>query len=177
LKRVLPVLIAAIFFASSGAWCGDFAMVRAKLLQNREYSNALLQGIRDARSSIRISCYIFKMTDSAGNLPRLVAEELVNARRRGVNISVKLEQSSDAKDSLNSDNHSTAAYLIRNDITVRFDPIRKTSHAKIVVIDNRYVYIGSHNLTQSSLIRNNELSVLFDSPEQARKVIEFMDNI
>ena len=48
---------------------------------------------------------------------------------------------------------------------------------KTAVIDSRYVYIGSHNLTQSALQRNNELSVLIDSPEIAAEVKAYLDRI
>lgn len=161
--------------APAPAWEAHTA--RATLLKNREYGEALLQGIRTARSTILVSCYLFKITDFPGNLPRRIAEELIDARRRGLTVTVVFEQSREADDSLNRENRSTATLLSRNGVTVRFDSLRRTTHTKVVVIDGRYVYLGSHNLTHSALTRNNELSVLLDSPETAREVVNFLGEI
>lgn len=60
---------------------------------------------------------------------------------------------------------------------MRFDSLRKTTHTKVVVIDGRYVYLGSHNLTHSALTRNNELSVLLDSPETAREITGYLGQL
>ncbi|NMC74162.1 MAG: phospholipase [Geobacteraceae bacterium] len=150
---------------------------RATLLKNREYGEALLHGIRTARSTILVSCYLFKITRFPGNLPRRIAEELIEARRRGVAVTVIFEQSRETDDSLNRENRSTATLLSRNGVTVRFDSLTTTTHAKAVIIDGRYVFLGSHNLTHSALTRNNELSVLLDSPEAAREAANYFGEI
>ena len=69
------------------------------------------------------------------------------------------------------------ALLSRSGIEIRFDSLRKTSHAKVVVIDDRYVFLGSHNLTHSALSRNNELSVRIDSPEMARQITSYLGTL
>jgi phosphatidylserine/phosphatidylglycerophosphate/cardiolipin synthase-like enzyme len=150
---------------------------RTTLLKNLEYGEALLKGIRNARSVILVSCYLFKITDFPDNLPRRIAEELIDARRRGVAVTVVLEQSREADDSLNRENRSTGVLLSRGGVTVRFDSLRKITHTKVVVIDGRYVYLGSHNLTHSALTRNNELSVLLDSPETAREIAGYLGRL
>jgi phosphatidylserine/phosphatidylglycerophosphate/cardiolipin synthase-like enzyme len=62
-------------------------------------------------------------------------------------------------------------------IKVRFDAPKTITHVKAMVIDGRYVYLGSHNLTQSALKFNNELSVMVDSPEFAAEVTSYLDNL
>jgi phosphatidylserine/phosphatidylglycerophosphate/cardiolipin synthase-like enzyme len=176
--RRLVVVVAALLLAApvpTMAWQSHPA--RTTLLKNKEYGEALLQGIRNARSGILVSCYLFKITDFPDNLPRRIAEELIDARRRGVAVTVILEQSRDTDDSLNRENRSTGVLLSRGGVTVRFDSPRKTTHAKVVVIDGRYVYLGSHNLTHSALTRNNELSVLLDSPEAARELANYLGRL
>ncbi len=150
---------------------------RVTLLKNRDYATAFLKGIREARSSIIVSTYLFKVTDAGNNLPRRIAEELISARRRGVAVTVILENSSDRTDNLNRENHHTADILARGGVKVFFDSPRITSHAKVAVIDGRYVYLGSHNLTQGALAHNNELSVLVDSPEMAAEVRSYLDRL
>ncbi len=60
---------------------------------------------------------------------------------------------------------------------VFFDSSRVTSHAKLAVIDGRFVYLGSHNLTQGALAHNNELSVLVDSPEMAAEFRSYLERL
>lgn len=156
---------------------GSTYQARTQLLKNREYGEALIQGIRDARTSIVCSFYLFKITGSPTNLPRRIAEELGRAARRGVAVTVILERSSDGRDRLNDENRSTATFLSREGVKVLFDSPKVVSHVKATVIDGRYVFLGSHNLTQSALRHNNELSTRIDSPEMAAEVTSYLDRL
>ena len=51
------------------------------------------------------------------------------------------------------------------------------THLKVTVIDGRYVYLGSHNLTEGALRYNNELSVLIDSPEIAAETLTYLNQL
>jgi putative cardiolipin synthase len=46
-------------------------------------------------------------------------------------------------------------------------------HAKAVVVDRRYVFIGSMNMDQRSKLLNTEMGVIVDCPELAQAVAEF----
>ena len=172
------IIAAAILFSSAAPLhAGGSHVARTTLLRNQEYADALLKGVRDARRNIIFSFYLFKVTDARGNLPRTIVAELVNAARRGVDVTVILEKGNDKNDQLNAENSATAALLAKGGVRVFFDSPHVTSHMKTAVIDNRYVYLGSHNLTQSALRRNNELSVLIDSPEMAAEIKAYLDRL
>jgi len=156
---------------------GDPVLARTALLKNSEYCESLLQGIREARSSVIGSFYLFRITGSRDNLPRRIADELARAARRGVAVTVILERGPDGGDRLNIDNRETAAYLSEAGVRVRFDSPDVVTHAKVVVIDGRFVYLGSHNLTQSALRHNNELSVRIDSPGMAAEVVAYLQRL
>ena len=94
-----------------------------------------------------------------------------------MDVTVILEKGNDKNDQLNAENSATAALLAKGGVRVFFDSPHVTSHMKTAVIDNRYVYLGSHNLTQSALRRNNELSVLIDSPEMAAEIKAYLDRL
>jgi len=159
-------------------YAGNGYQARTVLLPNREYGEAFLQGIRDARKSVLCSFYLFKITGSGGNQPRRIAEELIRAKRRGVEVTVILERDNGKKrDGLTEENRQTAAFLSRGGVKITFDSPSVVTHAKVAVIDSRYVYLGSHNLTQSALRHNNELSVLIDSPEMAAEVTAYLDRL
>jgi phosphatidylserine/phosphatidylglycerophosphate/cardiolipin synthase-like enzyme len=150
---------------------------KTQLLRNEEFPETLLERIDRAKSSIVMAYFLFKTTEKRGNLPTRVVESLLAARQRGVAVTVLLEQSDEERDSLNRDNRQTARRLRRGGVTVLFDDPRRTTHVKGTVIDERYVFIGSHNLTHSALSRNNELSVLIDSPELARESLAYLKGL
>jgi len=178
-NRLFPVLVCTAFlelFRATVPLHAETSVIsRISLLPNREYGEALLIGLRAARSSIVCSCYLFKTGEGRHNLPRRIAEELIRASRRGVDVTVILEKSGELSDRLNDDNSATASLLVKGGVRVRFDSPLTTSHDKVVIIDRRYVYLGSHNLTQAALLHNNELSVRIDSPEIAEQALSFLE--
>jgi phosphatidylserine/phosphatidylglycerophosphate/cardiolipin synthase-like enzyme len=169
-------LIALCFLAApsllhAGATCSS----RATLLADRDYADALISGIGDARASVLCSFYLFKIGDGRDNLPRRIADELIRASKRGAKVTVILEKSGRANDPLDAENRRTASLLAQGGVRVRFDSPRVTTHSKVVVIDKRHIYLGSHNLTQAALRHNRELSVRIESPEMASEILSLLD--
>ena len=155
---------------------------QATLLKNSDFAEALIEGIRSAKKSVHFSFFLFKATNARNNIPRRIAEELVQARKRGVDVTVLLERPSGNRsqsggDSLYSDNRRTADLLSKGGVKVYFDSPSITTHTKVAVIDGRLVFIGSHNLSQSALKHNNELSVMLDSPELASEIKAYLDRL
>jgi phosphatidylserine/phosphatidylglycerophosphate/cardiolipin synthase-like enzyme len=90
---------------------------------------------------------------------------------------VILENSGGHDRSLDAENGLTKELLVKNGVEVYLDSPRKTTHTKLVVIDQRFILLGSHNLTQSALKYNNEISILLDNPDLAREAREYMQKI
>ena len=175
-----PALLAAALFIVTSSVClsaGDDLQTRTRLLPNREYGDALLQGVRNSHSTIICSYFLFKISGARKNMPRRIAEELVRARRRGVAVTVILERDNGRAGGVTEDNRETAAFLAAGGVKVFFDSPSVVTHAKCAVIDGRYVFLGSHNLSQAALLHNNELSVLIDSPEMAAEVTSYLDRL
>jgi phosphatidylserine/phosphatidylglycerophosphate/cardiolipin synthase-like enzyme len=147
--------------------------VRLVMLKDEAYGNVLMEHLRKARREIIVCSYIFRITDSPRNRPIGIARELIQARKRGVKVKVFLERNSD-DDRLNRENSRTAAMLSNNGIEVLFDSPDRVAHLKVVLIDGRYVFTGSHNLTQGALEHNREVSVLIDSPETAADLRKYV---
>jgi phosphatidylserine/phosphatidylglycerophosphate/cardiolipin synthase-like enzyme len=173
------VVVLALFpFTVNPVSASGSHSARITLLTNREYQDALLKNIREARKSILFAYYLFKTAPSSStNQPCRIAEELVRAHHRGVDVTVILEASDEPDDPLNSVNRQTGAFLAAKGIRVFFDSPVKKSHMKVALIDGRYVFLGSHNLTQSALKYNNEVSVLVDSPEIAAEMNSFLHTL
>jgi competence ComEA-like helix-hairpin-helix protein len=149
---------------------------RMRTLPDDQYFSTLLDLIAGAREQIDIGMFCFRTTDSPGNRAGKIVSALIEAQGRGVRIRVLLEKSA-YDDDLNTTNQKVAGQLAANGITVVFDSPRTTMHAKLIVIDRRYVLVGSHNLTHSALTDNHEFSLLLDSPELADEVLRYLESI
>jgi phosphatidylserine/phosphatidylglycerophosphate/cardiolipin synthase-like enzyme len=146
---------------------------RASLLEDGAYGRELITRIGQAKRRIICAFYLFKVGDRRGNLPAAVARELVRARQRGVEVTVILEGEKPVGD----DNRAAASLLARGGVRVLLARGKKATHVKAIAIDDRYVLLGSHNLSHSALSRNDELSVLLDAPELAAQVGRYLERI
>jgi phosphatidylserine/phosphatidylglycerophosphate/cardiolipin synthase-like enzyme len=152
------------------------AVVEAKLLLDGDYFTSLLDGVDRARAEIFLSAYLFKTIEDARGYPEAVMKRLVAAVHRGVRVDVVLERNQNADD-LNRNNAETSDRLKRGGIRVCMDAPDRVTHTKLVVIDRRYLLIGSHNLTQSALKFNHEASVWIDSAPLAEEALGYMKSL
>ena len=146
------------------------------ILTNQQYLPMLKSFIKTAKHRIDIGMYIFKVGKSPKNGPRQVLNALIAAQKRGVKIHVTLENSS-YSESLNIDNQRVARMLRRHNISVKFDSKKRTTHTKIVIIDGRFAFVGSHNFTHSALTKNNEITLLLDNPRVIRDISKYLTGI
>ena len=147
------------------------------LLKNKAYFHALSEKIRDARSEIVMAYFLFKTNNHPRSYPEILLQGLGAAARRGVRVTVVLEQDDKPDSSINRDNRNAAERLRQAGVEIYFDAPKKTTHTKLAVVDRRYTFIGSHNLTQSALKHNNELSVLIDSPFLAEETLNYIKSL
>ncbi|MCX5819672.1 MAG: phospholipase D-like domain-containing protein [Deltaproteobacteria bacterium] len=152
------------------------AVAEVKLLLDSDYFTALLNGIDRARAEISLSAYLFRTIENAQGYPEAVLKSLVAAVRRGVRVEAILERNRDADD-LSRNNAETTERLRQEGIRVCLDAPDRQTHTKLVVIDRRYVLIGSHNLTQSALKYNHEASVWIDSAPLAEETLRYMKSL
>ena len=151
---------------------------RVRLLEDGDYFPVFMQAVDGAKSEIVLSFFLFKTNgDRTSYTDRLLAG-LVRAAKRGVRLRITLERGNDEGDSqVDASNRETAARLRQEGIDVSFDSPRVTTHTKVAVIDGRYILLGSHNLTNSALKYNHELSVFIDSPSLAGETLRYIDSL
>ncbi len=146
------------------------------LLTNEEFFNALLPAIETAKEEIVVSVFLFKSSEYRSNRARTVLDKLVAAAGRGVDVKVLLER--DRKPTgVYSENLKSAERLRAGGVKVFFDDINRTTHTKVVVIDGKDVFLGSHNLTHSALRHNNEASLRVFSPLLAKELLTYIENL
>jgi len=147
-----------------------------KVLEDSVYYDTLLSFISHAEHQIDITLFVFKTTPSPKNRPALLLQALAQAKKRGVAVTVLLD-ASNYDEELNKENQRTARLLRKQGITVRFDSPGTTTHSKLVVVDSRYCFVGSHNFTHSALAYNNELSLLVDNTALAKELERYIKAI
>lgn len=147
------------------------------LLKNREYFHALSERIQNARTQIVMAFFLFKTNGHPTSYPEIILRELGHAARRGVRVVLVLEQDEKPDSTVSRDNRNASERLKATGVEIYFDSPKRTTHTKLAVIDGRYTFIGSHNLTQSALKHNNELSVLIDSSAVADKTLNYIKGL
>jgi len=183
-KNVVVALCSLTFFivALSPAFAGekhnaissDQSGCPAILLTNEDYFPALLKVIDEAQSEIFMSIFSFKAGVHKNSYPDQILERLAKAVKRGVKVTAILETTANRSDELDIQNRQTGKLLEEKGINVYLDSPRQTTHTKLIVIDERLVILGSHNLTQAALKYNNEISILMDRPDLAKRSRDYM---
>lgn len=147
------------------------------LLKDTSYLPVILEMIDNAQSEIVMSFFLFKTNGYSNSYPDIFLQHLIKAAKRGVKVTVILERETGSRSTLNQTNRATAKRLQQGGIHVCFDAPFTTTHTKVIVIDRRYTCIGSHNLTNSALKYNHEISVLIDSPMMAEKTLRYINSL
>jgi len=183
-KNIIVALCGLIFVIASlspafagekrNAISSDQSGCPAILLTNEDYFPALLKAIDEAQSEIFMSIFSFKAGAHKNSYPDRILGHLAKTVKRGVKVTVILETTSRLDDELNAQNRQTGKLLEEKGVKVYFDSPRTTTHTKLIVIDERVVILGSHNLTQSALKYNNEISVMLSRPDLAKRARDYM---
>jgi len=147
------------------------------VLKNNDFFPALLKAIDEARDEIFISIFSFRAGVHKKSYPDRILAHLGRAVKRGVNVKVVLENTGKTSDELSAQNRKTKKLLEEQGVVVYLDSPKKTTHTKLIVIDQRLVILGSHNWTQSALKYNNEISLLVESQKLAREARDYILNI
>ena len=121
-------------------------------------STLILEAISSARESIRVQAYSFTA--------RPIAEALVEAHRRGVDVAVIVDKSQ------NSERYSVMSLLSEANIPLYVDYCCAIAHNKVMVIDGKKVVTGSYNFTQSAELRNAENLLVIDDTKMAKAYLD-----
>ncbi len=179
--RIVAAVLAAVLAvapvwvdAGAAGKSGPSGEASVRLLKDRDYVFDLIRAIDGAREEIVVCMFLFRASGYPGSYPDRVVERLLKAAQRGVRVEVVLERSGDPAGSVDRDNEATRRRLEQGGVRTRTDSPRRTTHTKLVVIDRRTTFIGSHNLTHSALKTNHELSVVIDSPAVAAETLRYI---
>ncbi len=147
-------------------------------ISRREYFQQVHPLLQDAQKSIRLIIYEIRYYPRFKNSPtNQLIQALIDTHKRGVSVEVIVEESNDHAVDNAQQNHEAAALLEKAGIPVYFDSPTTTTHDKVLVIDERYVVVGSTNWSYHAMEKNNESSVMIDSPELAKHYLEYFESL
>jgi phosphatidylserine/phosphatidylglycerophosphate/cardiolipin synthase-like enzyme len=148
-----------------------------QLVTDVQYFEVAKKLIHEAKYSIQVMMFEMGYYDKYPNTPsNLLIKELMNATKRGVKVEVILEVK-EGEDRTAKRNRHTGKILSEGGVEVIYDPLFKTTHAKLMVVDGRLTLLGSTNWTYYALTSNNEASVLIRSQELARAIIDYFNRV
>jgi len=142
-----------------------------KFLSCRAYYRELRKALKKAKKSIRVMMYFSYRTGHSRNPATNFLNDIEAASRRGVDVKIIFETSHE--EIVNKGNMASAEWLDQHGIEVRFFPIFPVMHVKLVLIDDKISFVGSHNWTSSAIYYNVESSVLIRCSRVARVYREY----
>ncbi len=174
-KRFLFVIV-FLFAAFLSVSCLCFAAVTVTDLSDREYEQAVIQLFDSAKEAIVISMYGISPGSGEKNPVRLLLNDLLEARARGVSVTMYLNTR------FNDVQQSFIGSPIFNELkdagcVIHLMPKSRKLHDKLIIVDNRYVVVGSTNWSNSALRRNFESNTLIDSSLHAWEKLKRLENV
>ena len=175
------IVLGIVFFLLSLTFsihpCFGLPAEDVQLVTDAQYFQAARRMIQEAKSSIYVMMFEMGYYEEHPNSPsNLLIRELVDAKKRGVRVEVILDLREEG-DRTSKDNRRAGKVLAEGNVEVIYDPFFKTTHAKMMIIDEKLSLLGSTNWTYHALTSNNEVSVLIRSREVARELIDYFSRV
>ena len=130
-----------------------------------DMENALLDMVQKARRSISIMSYSLPTYDSSWFLYNSLKKGIT----KGLSINVYAHSNTEVHRLVNSfaGYQKIKGWYWNADATDLF-------HIKAIIVDSRYVYIGSANLSKNAISNSAEWGVISDSPDLAIEINRYL---
>jgi len=120
----------------------------------------------EAKKSIKIVVYDWRWYPQAPGQPvQKFNQAIVQARRRGVEVRAV------------TNTQEIVDILKREKCKAKRIVTPRLIHAKMMIIDDNVLIIGSHNYTQNAFTLNYEISVVIRGRQHFERLIEFFNNL
>ena len=146
-----------------------------ELLEDKEYYKTLLDVIKRANKSVYVAMYVIKYDPREGleeDPVNMILYELCKLRSKGLDIKVLID------DTTYKSYYETIEYLKDCGIDIKLKPKEVSrAHLKVVIIDGKYLFVGSHNWTESALWFNKEVTVLTTDPKLISEALDYFNDL
>ena len=148
-----------------------------RVVANEQYFKVAQELIKGAKRSVRVMMFEMVYYQNRSHSPtNILLKELIDARKRGAHVEVILEVR-EGEDRTTKGNRRTGKILSEGGVEVIFDSPSKTTHTKVMIIDEQIALLGSTNWTYSALTNNNEVAVLIRSKEVAKELLDYFNKV
>jgi phosphatidylserine/phosphatidylglycerophosphate/cardiolipin synthase-like enzyme len=177
MKKSICILFFILFFTFHLPQSIGLPAQDVQLVVDAQYFQVAKKMIGEAKTSIQVMMFEMGYYDKYPNTPsNVLIKELIDAKKRGVRVAVILEVK-EGKDRTTERNRHAGKILSGEGVEVIYDPLFKTTHAKLMVVDGQLSLLGSTNWTYYALTSNNEASVLIRSKELAMELLEYFNRV
>jgi len=156
-----------------------FYFAQVKDISDRAYEKAVIDLLDNAKDSITISMFMINPGENDRHTINRLMKDLKEALERGVAVQIYFNTKEWGDDSLLSEIYKNKAFDLLREKGAEIYPVhsRYRLHDKMIIVDSRFVVIGSANWTASALTDNFETTVLIDSPALAEERLKRMKAI
>ncbi len=134
----------------------------------------LLRQLGRAQTSVEMAYFYWRTEYATFAAPNEVVRVCGDLVRKGVSVRVVLGFGmTDA--AIRYQNYQTGLALHAQGVQVRYAPMNRTMHSKITVIDNAFVFLGSHNLTRGALTANYETTLSTRDTILASRIVGYFN--
>jgi len=162
---LVPALAAPLAYSQE-----SFLPARVKDISDRAYESAVIELLDGAKKSIVMSMYSISLGTKGNNPVKLLLNDLLEARDRGVSVTLYLNtlfRKSSRTDTRIIDT-PTMKKLQDAGCIIHLIEYHQRLHDKLIIVDERYVVEASTNWSISALRNNYESATLIDSRDLAR---------
>lgn len=137
-----------------------------EILIGKEYAKRVTQLIQEAKSEVLVSVFLWNYyyQDPACEVSQFNIA-LIHAVQRGVKVKGLVASTAKLKK------------MIEAGCKIKESCFAHKLHNKIVIIDYKYVILGSHNITKNALGRNYEVSNLFEIEGIENRLYKFVSTM
>lgn len=132
----------------------------------QEFLKKVVPLIEQSKISIKIVVFDWRWYgDDPGNPVQIFNQAIVRAVRRGVKIEVI------------GNSEPVLATLRSVGVSARKIVSKNLVHAKMIIIDDVDVIVGSHNFTQSAFTKNHEVSLYIQNDPAIQNLISYFKTL
>lgn len=152
--------------------------IHGVFLRDSFYRHFTLKLLKESKKNIRLVMFFFTFEDEKKHATDKHMEEIINAKKRGVDIKIILDhqEEGDPKPTKLA-NKNAYEYLTKNKIPVTFDSEQRATHTKLLLIDDSHVVLGSHNWTGGSFFVYKDSSMYINSKKISDVYYSHFDNL
>jgi phosphatidylserine/phosphatidylglycerophosphate/cardiolipin synthase-like enzyme len=144
---------------------------------DRDFFGIVHELLAGAEKSVDVVLYQSRFyLNYPNSTSNVLIADLAEASQRGVRVRAVLELAGWNVENTEG-NRDVYTLLKSSGVDLYFDPIDRTSHSKLLMVDGEYVVVGSSNWSYYSLDRNYEANVVIRSKRAADRFREFFEGV